>query len=135
MKCEQVVPYIPGFAGGELHPDTRRIVAEHVARCRDCSADVASQARLIAAVGSLAAREVQAPAYLVDSILETVQERAQRRLLPMVPVIPSEVVRVVTDHRDVIASAAGTVLVAAGAAYALWRALRELRPAGQPVTP
>jgi hypothetical protein len=35
----------------------------------------------------------------------------------------------VSDHRDTIASAAGVVVVAAGAAYALWRAVRGTRTA------
>jgi anti-sigma factor RsiW len=134
MKCEQVVPYLPGFAGGDLRPDTARVVEEHVAGCSSCRADVAQLARVRTALATLTEREIEPPPFLVDAIIEQTETRAPRRVLaPILPVSVDEVARLVSDHRDTIASTAGVALVAAGAAYALWRAVRGSKTA-QPAT-
>jgi len=70
---------------------------------------------------------------LLDAMLESVGER-KRRLMPFVPLtVADDVVRVLQDNKDTIAQAGATALVAAGAAYALWRAVRGRRSA-QPAT-
>lgn len=132
MRCEQVRPYLPGFAGGDLLSDTRQTVGDHIAVCASCRAEVTRQSNVIASLARLSTSEVEPPAFLVDAVLEKVHEHRQHRLVPVLPIPAGEVARIISDHREAIASAAGTALVAAGAAYALWRAIRRPRGAGQP---
>lgn len=127
MRCEQVTPYLPGYSGGELRADTHRVVGEHVDDCATCAAAVGRLDSVRSGLASLAHRQVEAPAFLAEAILEHVHQTADRR-----PV--AEVARLVGDHRKQIASAAGTAVVAAGAAYALWRAVRGRRPAEVPAS-
>ena len=134
MKCEQIQPYLPGFAGGELVHGTRRKVADHVATCASCRAEATRQSNVVAALAGLSAKEVEPPAFLLEAVLQKVQEHREARLIPLLPIPAGEVARAISDHREAIASTAGTVLVAAGAAYALWRAVRRPRGAGQPAT-
>jgi anti-sigma factor RsiW len=134
MRCEQIRPYLPGFVGGDLRPDTAEVVSRHVDGCKGCSAEVDTLQRVQAGLALVAAREVEPPAGLLENIMENAAERGHRRVLaPMLPIPIDEVARLVSDHRDTIASAAGVAVVAAGAAYALWRAVRGTRPA-QPAT-
>ena len=120
MRCEQVTPYLPGYSGGELRSETHRIVGAHVEGCALCTASVTQLDRVRAGLATLATREVEAPAFLAESIMEHVHQSDARRPA-------AEVARLVGDHRKQIASAAGTAVVAAGAAYALWRAVRGRR--------
>jgi anti-sigma factor RsiW len=134
MRCDQIRPYLPGFAGGDLRPDTANVVSEHLAGCNVCSSEAASLARVRAGLALVAEREIEPPAGLLEDILERTAEPAHRRVLaPLLPIPIDEVARLVSDHRDTIASAAGVAVVAAGAAYALWRAVRGTRTA-QPIT-
>ena len=134
MRCDQIRPYLPGFAGGDLRPDTANVVSEHLAGCKMCSSEAASLERVRAGLALVAEREIEPPAGLLEDILERTAEPAHRRVLaPLLPIPIDEVARLVSDHRDTIASAAGVAVVAAGAAYALWRAVRGTRTAA-PVT-
>lgn len=133
MRCDQIAPYLPGFAGDELRPDTRAIVARHLSSCVGCTADSVRLGRARTALATLEDREVEAPPFLLDSILDAVGEQSARRMLPIPPIALADIAAVVSDHREAIASAAGTALVAAGAAYALWRAVRG-RGTQQPAT-
>lgn len=102
MRCEQVLPYLAGYAGGDLRPDTTRVVAEHVGGCAACRGEVARLERVRGALVVLAAREVAPPPYLLDALLEQAQERTARRILPIVPVPPADVVRVLQDRKSVV---------------------------------
>lgn len=133
MKCEQIAPYLPGYAGGDLRLDTHRIVADHLAACSSCRAESARHERVVTGLASLATKEIEPPAYLIDAVLEGTRHHRLRRVMPILPVPSPDALRALADHRDLIASAAGTALVAAGAAYALWRAVRGARRA-QPAT-
>ena len=134
MRCDQITPYLPGYAGGDLRPDTSRIVQKHIASCKSCTGDLARLERVKVGLAAIADREIAPPAYLVDAILEQTAEQPRRRVLaPMLPLPLEEMARVVSDHRETIASAGATALVAAGAAYALWRAVRGSRTT-QPAT-
>jgi anti-sigma factor RsiW len=132
MRCEQVTPYLPGYAGGELRQDTHDVVARHVATCASCAADATQLARARAALSTLATKEIEPPAYLVDAIIGSVGA-TKHRALPIPPIAIADLVASVADHREAIASAAGTALVAFGAAYAVWRAVRS-RGTQQPAT-
>jgi hypothetical protein len=116
-----------------LRADTQSVVARHVEGCADCGGEVARLQRARVALATLAEREVEVPAFLVDSIVEAVEEHRGRRMLPIPPLAVADLAHVLTDHREAIASAAGTALVAAGAAYAVWRAVRA-RPSPKPAT-
>jgi anti-sigma factor RsiW len=128
MNCEQVAPYLPGLAGDELGADTIGWVEAHVAGCESCRAESARYRSLAAGLATLNAREIEPPAYLAEAIAERVRADRRRRFLPVPPVVSPEIVRVVSDNRDAIVSA-GAVLVAAGAAFAVWRAARANRSA------
>lgn len=131
MRCQRVRPYLAGHAGGDLQPETASLVDSHLRACAGCRAEAERFARVRAAVASLGERELEPPAYLAEAILESTSGAAPsrvRRLLPIPPVPPQELARVIGENRDAIASAAGAALLAAGAAYALWRAVRSARP-------
>jgi anti-sigma factor RsiW len=133
MNCDAMYPYLPGYAGSELRPETAATVERHLTSCKTCSAEIAVLQRARAGLANLVDRPVEPPAYLVDAVLESVQQTRARRLAPIPPLPAAELVKVVVDNRDAIASAAGTALLAAGAAYALWRAVKGSRRA-QPAT-
>jgi anti-sigma factor RsiW len=134
MRCDQIRPYLPGYVGGDLRPDTADVVAAHVATCAGCRAETATLERVRGGLALVTAREVEPPAGLLEDILMQTAGHAQRRLFaPVLPVAVDDVVRLVSDHRETIASAAGVAVVAAGAAFALWRAVRGSRKA-QPAT-
>ena len=128
MKCDQILPYIPGHVGGDLRSDTRALVATHIQECAACRAEAARASRVVTGLAQLSSTDVEPPVFLLDAILEhTVEEEGARRLVPMLPIAVGDIPRLLSEHRDVIASAAGTAVVAAGAAYALWRAVRSVR--------
>jgi anti-sigma factor RsiW len=126
MNCEQVVPYLPGIAGGELGAETTRWVEAHVAGCESCRAESARFRALASGLATLNAREIEPPAFLAQAIAERVRSDRRRRFLPVPPVVSPEIARVLADNRDAIVSA-GAALVAAGAAFAIWRAARGQR--------
>jgi len=127
MNCEQIAPYLPGVAGGELGEESLRWVDAHLQTCESCRVEAARYRSVSSGLVALRERGVEPPAFLLDAIVERVESEHQRRYLPMAPMIPAELVRVVQDNREAIASAAG-VAIAAGALYALWRRARSSRP-------
>ena len=127
MNCEQIAPYLPGLAGDEIGAETRRWVDAHVATCDSCRADAARLRGVSAGLVALQERGIEPPAFLEQAILERVDAERHRRYLPVTPMIPAELVRVVSDNRDALAQAAGVAL-AAGALFALWRRVRSNRP-------
>lgn len=133
MNCEHIAPYLPGYAGDDLRPDTTRIVGEHVGTCANCSAEMGRQRRVRVGLAALRARDLDPPPYMLDAILEASRPGPILRILPIVPLPLADAGRLIAEHRDAIASAAGTALVTAGAVYALWRAVRTAR-APQPAT-
>ncbi|MGH2795132.1 MAG: anti-sigma factor family protein [Actinomycetota bacterium] len=126
MNCEQVAQYLPGLAGDELGAETIRWVQTHVADCPSCRAESARYRSLASGLSSLSAVEIEPPALLAEAIAERVRNERRRRFLPVPPVVSPEIARAVTDNRDAIVSA-GATLIAAGAAFALWRAARNRR--------
>ena len=126
MNCEQVAPYLPGVAGGELGAESMRWVDAHIASCASCRAEASRYRTVSTGLATLAQNPVEPPAFLVDSILEQVENEGHRRYLPVPPMIPAELIRVVQDNRDAITSVAGVALTA-GALFALWRRMRANR--------
>ena len=126
MNCEQIAPYLPGVAGDEIGVESLRWVDAHLATCAACRVEAARYRAVSTGLVALRERDPAPPAYLVEAIVERVGTESHRRYLPVSPVIPAELIRLVQDNRDAIASAAGVAL-AAGAAYALWRKTRSTR--------
>jgi len=133
MRCEQVLPYLPGYVGGDLRPETTKVVMSHLLECTGCRAESARLERARAGLAAMATAEIEPPPYLLEALIEHAGEHHIRRVLPILPVPPAELVRVVQENREAIVSAAGTAVVAAGAAWALWRAVRGSRRT-QPAT-
>ncbi len=125
MKCESIVAYLPGFAGGDLRPATHRSVADHLVGCPSCRSEAARYERVVHGLGTLAERELEAPPGLPFATLERIHEAPRRRLAPILPVSSAEMARVMVENKDAIASAAGAAVVVAGAAFALWRTARR----------
>jgi anti-sigma factor RsiW len=126
MNCEQVAPYLPGVAGGELGAATNRWVEAHIAGCESCRAESARYRTLATGLATLNEREIEPPAFLAQAIAERVRGERRHRFLPVPPIVSPEIARVVADNREAIVSA-GAAIVAAGAAFALWRAARSTR--------
>jgi len=127
MNCEQVSPYLPGLAGDELGVETLRWIDAHIATCDSCRQEALRYRSVATGLSAIAERQIEPPAFLVDAILERVESDRRRRLVPIPPaVIPAELVRLAQENREAITSAAGVAL-AAGAAFALWRAMRSSR--------
>src|SRR5258708_1452515 len=103
MKCDQIIPYLPGFAGGGLPPDTARIVADHLAGCRACTTEVDTHRRVVGSLATLAVRDVEPPPFMLDAILEGIGEHKMRYILPFVPLPMTDVARVLADNREAIA--------------------------------
>src|SRR5436309_414693 len=122
MNCEQVTPYLPGLAGDELGAETVRWIDAHLATCASCRRDAARYRSVSSGLDAIAEREIEPPAFMADAIHEPVEDKAP---IPP-PVIPAELVLLAQDNRDALTSAAG-IAIAAGAAYALWRAMRSSR--------
>jgi predicted anti-sigma-YlaC factor YlaD len=135
MNCKQILPYLPGHAGGDLRADTIAFVDEHLATCKSCRAESERARRVVGGLALLAHRDLEPPAFLLDAILEQTSEAVpeRSRMIPMLPVAAGDLSRLVTEHKDTIASVGATAIVAAGAAYALWRAVKGSR-AAQPAT-
>lgn len=121
MRCDSVISILPGFAGDDLLPATAAAVREHVASCASCRASLGSLGRVTEGLASLAERELDPPPFLADSIIERIAEPRRHRLVPVPPVPPGELIRVVAENKDAIASAAGAAIVVAGAAWLVWR--------------
>ena len=127
MNCEQISPYLPGLAGDELGAETVHWIDAHLASCASCTAEAKRYRSVASGLATMADHEIEPPAFLVDAIFDRVEADGRRRMIPIPPtVIPAELVRLAQDNREAIASAAGVAL-AAGAAYALWRAMRSSR--------
>ena len=135
MTCDQITPYLPGYAGGDLRLETQRLVEAHVASCSTCAAEALRLEHVTGTLAALRTREIEPPPMMLGSILESIPDHRARRLFP--PIVPPQVapdlIRVVQDNREAIASVGATAVVAAGAAYALWRAIQR-RPAGRTAT-
>lgn len=123
MRCAQISPYLPGFSGGELGGETSTVVARHVAGCVDCRSSVARLDRVRTGLATLAVAEFEPPISLVDDIMEQVRAAEAGTITARA----SRMAQIASEHKVTIASAAGTAVVAVGAGYALWRAVRGRR--------
>ena len=125
--CRDFIPYLAA-AADEIDDLTAARVADHIETCEICSEESAQLARVRGTLAALGEREDNPPADLVPAVLARAT-RERRHVIPMLPVPPVELARVLQDNREVIAQVAGIALVAAGAAWALWRGVRAYRTA------
>jgi anti-sigma factor RsiW len=102
MNCEQVAPYLPGVAGGELGAATNRWVEAHIAGCESCRAESARYRTLATGLATLNEREIEPPAFLAQAIAERVRGERRHRFLPVPPIVSPEIARVVADNREAI---------------------------------
>src|SRR5207237_8290261 len=58
MRCDQIRPYLPGFVGGDLRPDTGEVVAAHAAMCVTGHAESAALERARARLARVAVLDV-----------------------------------------------------------------------------
>ncbi|MBI4729300.1 MAG: hypothetical protein HY775_07320 [Acidobacteria bacterium] len=127
MRCDSVAPYLAGLAGDEIEGRKRAMLLEHVASCEGCRDLAARHERVRAALSRIGAVEVEPPPFLLDSVLEGTRRRDRARMLPVPPALAQDLLRILHENREAIVSAAGAALIAAGTAYAFWKALRGAR--------
>lgn len=126
MNCSQAAPYLPA-SPDELDATTEADLREHVAGCAACRAESRRYDGIRAALSVAASTELDPPPDLVPAIVARTSGHPSRRTIPLLPIPPVELARVIQDNREVIVGAAGAAIVAAGAAWALWRGLRSVR--------
>ncbi|MCA1832987.1 MAG: anti-sigma factor [Actinomycetota bacterium] len=125
--CRDFTPYLMA-APDEVDDLAAARLAEHIGTCTACRAESAQYSRLRDSLSLAGAREAEPPADLVPAVLARAT-RERRHVIPMLPVPQVELARVIQDNREVIAQVAGVAIVAAGAAWALWRGVRAYRTA------
>lgn len=114
MRCEDVRPLLPELAEGGLR--TAGPVEVHLSRCPVCSADLAALRAVVLELGSLRDDLVEAPAGLLERLIEAIPEHRARRLS-----------RVVTGERvqHAALSLGGAVVGATAIGLLWWRAARR----------
>jgi anti-sigma factor RsiW len=123
--CARFSPYLSA-AADEVDVATMLAVDEHLASCSGCRAEAARFLAIRRSLGEIAHRDPEPPADLVPAILARTSEHPRRRALPLVPLPPIELARVIQDNREVIVQAGAAAIVAAGAAWAIYKGLRSL---------
>jgi len=126
MRCAQVAPYLAA-ASDELERATARSVREHIDECSACRAEALRYGRIHDSIMAIGAAEPVPPTGLVDAILERTAPAHRRSMIPFVPLPTPELARAISENREAIANTAGVALVAAGAAWALWRGFKAVR--------
>lgn len=76
-RCELIGTLLAGYVSGEATPFERSLVADHLAECAGCRAELARERRLRSAAASLPA--VTCPDAVSDRILAAVDAEASRR--------------------------------------------------------
>jgi predicted anti-sigma-YlaC factor YlaD len=77
VECREVREYLPAYLD-EAEGRRARSIDEHLAGCRECSAELARYRELKAAMASLIETTHQPPAWLLGSTLAAVSDRAAR---------------------------------------------------------
>lgn len=122
VNCRRMSPYLSA-AADEIDRATARALDQHLETCVRCRAEAAHFERIRGTIAVIGRTEGEPPADLVPAILARAAKE-RRHTIPMLPIPTVELARVIQENRDVIAGAAGVAIVAAGAAWALWRAVR-----------
>lgn len=118
--CREARAQLPFLVRGELTGWGARVVRAHVRRCQECSAELARQEQLEAALASLRSSRPEPPAGLLDDLLH----RAGRRTWRQRAAVPAR--GALSGARPALSVAFLTVGAAAstGVGYAAWRGAR-----------
>ena len=118
--CRETQAQLPFLVSGELSGWAARVVRSHVKRCADCSADLARQEQLAAALGTLRDAPPAPPPGLLDDLLA----RAGGRGLRERAAVPAR--GAVSGARPGMSVAFLTVgaVASTGVGYAAWRGAR-----------
>ncbi|HEX9697570.1 MAG TPA: zf-HC2 domain-containing protein [Actinomycetota bacterium] len=131
MNCERVRPYLTAHAAGELPAHTESWVAPHVEGCAICTSLAQRHATIGASLRALPEAALEPPPGFAAAVARRAGQEERRKPIPIPPMIPAEMIKVLTDNRDAIVGSAGVLLAGAGAAWLAWRALKSRSPRAQ----
>ncbi|MEX0789991.1 MAG: hypothetical protein WD178_04370 [Actinomycetota bacterium] len=113
MECVHAREHFPAFDEKTFSPQ----VLNHLEGCEDCRTELAEYRTLEARLGSLAAIEIEPPAWLLGTVTERVAEIARRRVVidqtrKQLGRATTVTTRQLGEHRVAAGSALGFVVVA-----------------------
>lgn len=131
MNCERVRPYLTAHAAGELPAHTASWVNPHVQDCPVCSSLSSRHATIASALRTMPEAAVEPPPGFAAAVARRAADEKQHRPIPIPPMIPAEIVKVLSDNREAIVGSAGLAIGAAGVAWLAWRTLKSRAPRPQ----
>lgn len=113
MKCAHAREHFPAFDEKAFPPG----VLGHLEACESCRAELAEYRKLEAQLGSLAAIDIQPPAWLLGTVTERVAEAARRRAVieetrKQLGRATTVTTRQIGEHRVAAGSALGLAVLA-----------------------
>lgn len=125
MECAEVREHFPAFDSKQFPPG----VLGHLEACEECRTELAEYRALEAELGSLAAVDIEPPAWLLGAITERVAETARRRaaLARARRQLESVTTKPIGEHRVAAGSALGLAVVAGAVLFG--RSRRQQRVA------
>ena len=132
MNCQAVTAALPGFVGGDLLPGTSASVRAHLDACPTCTTELTRHERVRDGMQVMRTVTLDPPEGLVEQVIDRIEAPRSRRFVPVPPVPPAELVRVVGENRELLASAAGAAALGVGAAVVAWRLLQRRSPGSAP---
>ena len=126
-SCREVQSLIPAYVDGTLRPLRRRLVALHLRRCHECSAALADERAVVAALENLKLADAESePAAPPPGLLDTLLESAEHPGVRGRAAVP--VRGAVSGARPGLSVALLLIAAAAGTAagYAGWRGARAV---------
>jgi predicted anti-sigma-YlaC factor YlaD len=121
--CREARSQFPALAAGELSGWPLHVTRAHLRHCADCSAELARQEQLTAALATLREQPPSPPPGLLDDLLARADQRRVRERVA----VPAR--GAVSGARPGLSIAFLTVGAAAstGVGYGIWRGARALR--------
>jgi anti-sigma factor RsiW len=121
--CRETRSQLPVVASGELSGWPLHVVRAHLRHCEDCTAELARQQELTAALTSLRHAVVEPPAGLLDDLLARADQRGVRERAA----VPAR--GALSGARPGLSVAFLTVgaIASSGIGYGIWRGSKALR--------
>jgi predicted anti-sigma-YlaC factor YlaD len=121
--CRETRAQLPALASGELTGWPSHVVRAHLRRCVDCSAELARQEQLSAALTALREQPPSPPPGLLDDLLAQADQRSVRARVA----VPAR--GALSGARPGLSIAFLTVgaVASTGVGYGLWRGAKALR--------
>jgi predicted anti-sigma-YlaC factor YlaD len=121
--CREARSQFPALSAGELTGWPLHVTRAHLRRCADCSAELARQEQLTAALATLRDQPPAPPPGLLDDLLA----RADRRSVRARAAVPAR--GAVSGARPGLSVAFLTVgaVASTGVGYGIWRGVRAVR--------